>query len=147
MRAFVARSVGTNTWITVSTDPYVNVETGTTETTAMVYDAKRPDCVLVGECKMTLVNWRNGERWIVVTDQNVAPANTYDIGDPSSQAFLDTRITNPQRNAVATFLGVPNATFNNYTWRMIFAEALAHTAAWRALFSDGQTVELLGGAP
>lgn len=145
MRAFIARNIGTNTWVTEPIDPYVSIDTGETIDTRTFYDAKRPDCVLVGECKTTLVSWKNAERWVCVTSANVAPAGTYDVGDPSAPAFMDSLPSNPERNAIASFLGVASQELSGVTWRQLMADALAHTAAWRALFSDGQSVDLIGG--
>ena len=134
MRLFIARNIGTNTDITVPIEPYVNMETGETETEVTKYDPKRPDCELVGECKTTMVNWHNAERWVVVTSDNVAPAGTYDVGDPSDPVFMASEPSTPERITLETELGLANGALSGWTWQMIFDDALSHTDAWRALF-------------
>ncbi len=145
MRLFIARNIGTNTWVTEPITPYINMETGETETTTQRYDAKRPDCVLVGECHTTLVTWRNQERWIVVTFDDVAPAGTYDVGDPSDPVFLASQPSTPERLALETELGLATGDLDGWSWQQIIDDALAHTAIYRAVFTNGSETFLRGG--
>ena len=145
MRLFVARNIGTNTWITEPIDPPYTGAEGELVTERSYYDAKQPDCALVGECKTTMVNWHNAERWVVVTSDNVAPAGVYDVGDPSDPVFMASEPSNPEKRALEQELGLSNGALNGWTWQMIFDDALSHTTAWHALFNDGSDVWLKGG--
>lgn len=140
MRIFVARSIGTDTWVLDDITPYVSLE-GDTISTTWRWDGKRPDCVLVGECQTALVAWHNADRWVVVTDQNVAPDGTFDVGDPTDDVFLDSTLSRPESNAVEAAVEAPRNTYRDATWRAVLDDAL-QVPRWRALFTDGTSVTL-----
>ena len=101
MRAYACGEIGTNTTITVPlVPPSVDPDGGPDQTEVAVFDPLRPETEPT-EWIGFPVKGRNptNPQWFVFdyTTDDAVPG-TFDFGDPEAPGWLDTQLTNPEKN-------------------------------------------------
>jgi hypothetical protein len=118
---FAAPNGGTGGYVTTPLDPadYYDDENGVEITTRSDEDPVGPQCTLIHPFWAVPFEGQSNpqDRWLVV-DSGVYGVDAIDPGcfdmggDPTDPSFpWDDGLTNPETNAVETYLGLPNDTF------------------------------------